>query len=57
MSVPLLFLMIANHYGSILGAQTVVAGLPLRDWYLVILFAAGTIIVRLMLDKAERVRV
>ncbi len=57
MSVPLLFLMIANHYGSILGAETVLAGLPLRDWYLVILFAAGAIIVRLMLDKAERIRV
>lgn len=57
MSVPLLFLMIANHYGSILSAENVVAGLPLRDWYLVILFAAGAIVVRLMLDKAERIRV
>ncbi len=57
MSVPLLFLMIANHYGSILSAPNVVAGLRLRDWYLVIVFAAGVIAVRLMLDKAERVRV
>lgn len=57
MSVSLVFLMIANHYPSIVGAQALVAGLPLRDWYLLMLLAAGFVAARLLLDKAERVDV
>jgi uncharacterized membrane protein len=57
MSVPLVFLMIANHYPTIVNASNEVAGLPLRDWYLAILLVTGFIAARLLLDKAERVRV
>ena len=56
MSVPLVFLMIANHYPTIVNASHEVAGLPLRDWYLLILLVVGFIAVRLLLDKAERVK-
>jgi uncharacterized membrane protein len=57
MSVPLVFLMIANHYPTIVNASNEVAGLPLRDWYLLILLLAGFIAARLLLDKAERLSV
>ncbi|HEU5163681.1 MAG TPA: urate hydroxylase PuuD [Thermoanaerobaculia bacterium] len=55
MSIPLVFLMIANHYPTIVNATQEVARLPLRDWYLLILLVAGFIAARLLLDKAARV--
>ncbi|HVR44992.1 MAG TPA: urate hydroxylase PuuD, partial [Thermoanaerobaculia bacterium] len=55
MSVPLIFLMVSNHYPTIFGASTPLAGLPMRDWYLILLVAIGFIATRLMYGKSAKV--
>lgn len=55
MSVPLLFLMVSNHYPTVYGATTNF-GIPLRDWYLILIIAVGFIATRLMYGKAGKVQ-
>lgn len=56
MSAPLIFFMLSNHYPTIYGATVNTAGLPMRDWYFILLTAIGLISVRLLYGKAAKVQ-
>ena len=56
MSVPLIFFMISNHYPTIYGASANVAGLPLRDWYMILIVAIGFVATRMLYGKSAKVQ-
>lgn len=55
MSVPLVFTMVSNHYATMYGQSERLAGLPVRDWCLFGVIAAGFVAVRLLYGKSAKV--
>jgi len=55
MSVPLVFTMVSNHYGPMVGNVDRLAGLPIRDWCIFGVIAVGFIAVRLLYGKSAKV--
>lgn len=52
MSVPLIFLMISNHYPTMFGDTRKLIGIPIRDWCIVGVIAVGFLVVRWMFAKS-----
>jgi uncharacterized membrane protein len=55
MSVPLVFLMVSNHYPTMFGASQKFLYLPVRDWYLIGIIALGFLTVRWLYAKSAKV--
>lgn len=55
MSVPLLFLMVSNHYPTMYSAGTNIAGLPARDWCIIATVLLGFAIARWLFGKSAKV--
>ena len=55
MSVPLLFLMISNHYPTMYSAGTNILGLPARDWCIIATVLLGLAIARWLFGKSGKV--
>ncbi|HEX8153909.1 MAG TPA: urate hydroxylase PuuD [Thermoanaerobaculia bacterium] len=55
MSVPLIFMMISNHYPTMFSADANIAGLPARDFCIFAVIAIGFVVTRLIYGKSAKV--